>query len=294
MNQLKFIQVPTVQLRYKALLIYNRIYFDENYTSSSREAFKSFSSSKLTYSGNMTKGAKKRIEKAVDLLLILSPIKKVINPITNRLNKFQLTFITLTVSDNTKIHSSKFCIDNLLKPFLRWLKDSKKVKSYVWKLELQERGQPHFHITTNEFIRFDEITNKWNLLQKEYGLLADYFNRFGHYNPNSTDIHQVYKIQDIKAYLVKYLSKSDDNTKNEKVKVWDCSLNLKSSKYFEFEYCDLMMSKFDSLKADVNSKLFSNEHCEIIKNSEIKMSSLVPDNKFEEFKSWYSNLSIVV
>jgi hypothetical protein len=290
MSEKKFIIVPTVQLRYKSLLLYNKFWFDVNYSRNYSNLRYNGQKEQLTYSGSMTKGAKKRIERAVDLLLMISPQQKVLNPITNKYNKFQLTFITLTISDDTKIYDGKFCNDNLLKPFLRWLREVKKVKSYLWKLELQERGQPHYHITTNEFIRFDEICNKWNLLQKELGMLNDFKSRFGHYNPNSTDIHQVYKIQDIKAYLVKYLSKADKSGKKVNCKVWDCSENLKGKKYFEFDFDDLTNYNFIDFYNNSNTTLFKNEHCEILKNKVLKTTSILNDKQLKEFKVWLNEI----
>lgn len=291
MHSNNFIVVPTVQLRYKSLMVYNKFWFDENYSFKTSNLRYNKKDSRIIYSGTVTKGAKKRIEKAVDLLLMISPRKKVLNPITNRFNTFQLTFITLTVSDDLNIYDGKYCNERLLKPFLRWLKEVKKVKSYVWKLELQERGQPHYHITTNEFIRYDEICNKWNLLQKELGMLDDFKNKFGHFNPNSTDIHQVYKVQDIKAYLVKYLSKVNSDDEKVNCKVWDCSDNLKGKQYYEFNFEELTSLNLIDFYQHPKSTFFKNEHCEIMSNKELKTTSILNETQMKEFKIWYNDIN---
>jgi len=290
MSSKNFIIVPTIQLRYKSLMLYNKFWFDMNYKHVTKNLKYNGSNEKIIYSGSVTKGVKKRIEKAVDLLLMISPEKKVINPITNKFNKFQLTFITLTISDNLRIYDGKYCNDNLLKPFLRWLKEVKKVKSYLWKLELQERGQPHYHITTNEFIRYDEICNKWNLLQKGCGMLEDYKQKFGHYNPNSTDIHQVYKIRNIKSYLVKYLSKVNKDDKKVNCKIWDCSDNLKGKKYFEFNYDELTNFNFIDFYKHPKTNFFKNEHCEILTNKQLKTTSILNEKQMKDFNIWFNEI----
>jgi hypothetical protein len=142
------------------------------------------------------------------------------------------------------------------------------MKSYIWKAELQQNGQIHYHITTNIFIRFDLIRKRWNYLQQKAGLLDSYYEKHGHYNPNSTDVHKVYNDDNIEAYLEKYISKqqevnptlkanllNNNSITNEQCignmlscssvnctddlsingKIWDCSQDLKSTKLFTVE-----------------------------------------------------------
>ena len=130
----------------------------------------------------------------------------------------RINFITLTFSCSELINL-KEGYNNALKPFLRWLKEVQKCDLYVWKAEYQKDtdyygkekvhgGQLHYHITTNKFIHHTEIRNKWNYIQKQNGYLQEYWNKHGHYDVNSTDVHAVYKIKDIESYLIKYVSKS--------------------------------------------------------------------------------------
>jgi hypothetical protein len=187
-----------------------------------------------TYSGEISRLSKKNISRAVQLLLMASPKVYYINPLTNKKNSHRLTFITLTYScSNIVVLNEEYKLS--LKPFLRWLCEIKGVKNYVWKAEYQKRGQLHYHITTNKFILHHEIKDKWNYIQKSNGYLTEYFDTHGHYNPNSTDVAAVYKINNIEAYLVKYLSKSVGNN-TAKGKVWGCSDNLRGKQYFTYDY----------------------------------------------------------
>ncbi len=217
------------------------------------------------YSGNVTSEVSKRIKRAINLLIMSSPKRRIYNPIIQKEHDFQLAFLTLTVSAKSSFLTAKDGYDRLLSHFLQWMRRTKKVKSFVWKAELQQRGQIHYHITFNIFIPHEEIRKKWNELQRREGLLDEYFEEKNHYEPNSIDIHSVQKIENLAGYMVKYMAKDQDSDPVMKAdaagempveaasawgsilscypentvdkcrtigKVWDCSSNLKGLKYF--------------------------------------------------------------
>lgn len=192
------------------------------------------------YTGKMSGLARKNIMKAVDLLLQISPEIMLYNPVSKSYHQFKINFITLTISTH-EIITHPEAYKNCLKPFLRYLR-TKGATAYIWKAELQRRGQIHYHITTNKFIHYKDINSVWNKYQKKAGYLDTYGKANGHFNPNSTDVHSVTKIKNIKAYLGKYLSKEISKTESDgriKGRCWDCSNNLKV-KYFEMEATDEM------------------------------------------------------
>lgn len=224
---------PCLQIRNSAFVLY---YQSAEPIQRSRKQFKAQEFLRSTYKGEISKCSKRNITRAINLLIQDSPLKWYTNPITNRRNNHRLTFLTLTFSCS-EIISLKVGYEKSLKPLLRWLKEVKNVVSYVWKAEFQKRGQLHYHITTNEFIRHDELRNKWNYIQKSNGYLQEYWEKHKHYDPNSSDIHAVYKIKDIESYLIKYVSKSVGQS-NDKGKIWGCSENLRGKQYFTYEYID--------------------------------------------------------
>ena len=186
------------------------------------------------YSGKVTKGAAKRITKAVNLLVMFAPRRMVFNEFVGKEVEHKLSFITLTVSDNTQNYTAKEAYEKLLKPMLRYLVRNCGMSTYIWKAELQKRGQIHYHITTPSFISYVQIRKEWNRLQRISGMLDSFYDRYGHCDPNSTDIHKVFKLDDITSYLIKYLAKAESEKDSTKGKVWDCSLNLKQAKYPDF------------------------------------------------------------
>jgi len=219
---------------------------------------------KQQYSGAMSGGARKRLTKAINLMALAHKPKWIYNEITGRYQHHHLSFVTLTVSSERNI-STREGYEKLLKPFLGWLRDTKGVKCYVWKLEYQERGQVHYHIILPDFIHYQEIRRTWNALQHKAGLLDEYAKQHGHFNPNSTDIHENKKKKNTASYLVKELVKTINARKLKAAaivdsliqageipadqreefvkeytgqeltadgKVWDCSNNLSGTSYF--------------------------------------------------------------
>lgn len=236
---------------------------------------------KKAYSGRMSAGAAKRINKSVDILLQKSPEKLIYNTVTGQYQPFTLNFVTLTISCSRCIGLEEG-YKNLLKPYLRKLRATGPV-SYIWKAEYQKRGQLHYHITTNTFIPWQKIRNDWNNLQRKNRYLDEYAKKHKHYDANSIDVHAVYKIRDIGAYLSKYLAKGIkpeevpgelSGMKMETGKVWDCSKDLKI-KRFDFiptsqQECFLLDLFSSNSKSVINM-----DHCSIfkIKNPESFLTS---------------------
>lgn len=207
---------------------------------------------KRGYSGKVTASTAKRIRTAVDVLLQKSPHRYIFNPVTNRRQKFQLSFTTLTISQSEEVPASEG--HEALKMFLQhfkrpWRKKqlSEQIGTYIWKAELQSRGQLHYHLTANSFLHLAEIQRVWNGIQRRRGWLEEYHAKYGRWEPNSTDVHAVYKIKDVARYLTKYIAKQEFRPSAAAAeagfpcllepvrldaKVWGCSEDLKGAKPF--------------------------------------------------------------
>lgn len=116
------------------------------------------------------------------------------------------------------------------------------VKNYLWRAEAQSNGNIHFHVLVDKFIPWSELRDTWNRIQNKLGYVDRYRQqmndfhaggfkvredllkkwsykkqirayKFGSRNdwnsPNSTDVHKVWKIRDLSAYLGKYCTKND-------------------------------------------------------------------------------------
>ena len=164
------------------------------------------------YSGGMTIGTRKRLAKAITIMSQAIKPGWRHNPVSDRMEYHKFSFITLTVSDAKNI-TARQGYDLLLSHFLDWMtrtaaKKDPTAKTYVWKAELQKRGQLHYHITTPAWIHWREIRDKWNELQHKAGLLNAYAAEHGHFDPNSTDIHNTKSVRKADLYMIKELCKS--------------------------------------------------------------------------------------
>lgn len=216
-----------------------------------------------TYSGKMTYHAKKRLAKAISLLNQASPWQKQFNPVSGKPIDFKLSFITLTIPSRD-IVSGRDGYRLLLKPFLRKLKSQYKNLLYVWKAELQERGQLHYHITTNMLIEHHVISNSWNKILAGHQLLYDYYAKHKHYNAPSTEIRAVRNVKNIEAYLLKYVSKEDKYNRAIDGRIWGCSQELSSTSYFADVYNSVNEEVINALVAAKKAVFKVLERCSIV------------------------------
>jgi len=180
------------------------------------------------YQGLLSESAKKKLKKAIQLIVAIAQPKEAMNFKSGKLFKFKLNFITLTLPSPQKTVSDKeikHCLDN-------WIKRAKRkhnLKSYVWRAERQENGNLHFHIITDTYIHYEKIRNDWNSVINALGFVDRFVEKNGNKIPNSTDVHSIKKIKNLSQYFVKYMSKKHKEGEAPiEGKVWDCSANLKS------------------------------------------------------------------
>lgn len=245
---------PHVQVRENCLLLFDMPGIPFNHSRNTTGFSKA-------YSGMVAPGTEKRIRKAIDIFLQLTPNRRIWNPVANVHHDFRLGFVTLTVSDTAKNLTAKEGYSELLAPWLRWAK-GQGVKNYIWKAELQQRGQLHYHVTIDEFVHWEKIRNQWNRYQKKAGLLEGFAKRYRHFNPNSTDVHAVRNIKNFEAYLSKYLAKASQNQQATKGKVWDCSQELKRPR-FSHELDSHTAQAIENAIAK-GAKVVRHDHCTIV------------------------------
>lgn len=219
---------PIMQIRHKSILFYSVA------TKPAKQRHHLLNHP--TYTGKTTTGSQKRIKKAVDLLCQLSPPRKVFNPISERYENHTLSFITLTIPGKERHIEAREGHKLLLEPWLLTMRRKAFLKTYIWKAEFQKNGQLHYHVTTPQWIHYQLIKDTWNNLMSKNGLLENWFQEHPYSMPNSTDVHKVYKVKNIAGYLMKYLSKNEQD-KATKGKIWDCSMNLKKNKLYSCS-CD--------------------------------------------------------
>ena len=282
---------PVLQVRPYGLLVYEHKEFSsskEHRRDGTKREFKQ-------YTGVLTPFAKKKLKRSIGLMVASAVEKEAPNFKTGKTFTFKVNFITFTLpalAEGVEDKTIKRCLDN-------WIKRAKRkhnLKSYVWRAERQSNGNIHFHMITDCWIHYEKIRDDWNAVLKDTGLVSKYTTKhkgisFENYlqlyptnskvsraarfkswergcatkweQPNSTDVHAVWKVRNLTQYFVKYMSKEHkDGEEPIKGKVWDCSENLKTK-----ENCWMLLEgeaykNFDTLaKQDdidrINDPLFT-------------------------------------
>jgi hypothetical protein len=245
---------PCLQVRSKTAVCYNK--FERSGIRSLKQLHSDKQLKKrATYTGVLCPGAKKRLTTAIELIVQAATKDKPFQFISKKTGKavqatFKLNFITLTIHSPGKMIRGKEGHSLCLEPLLLYLRRYYGLNLYVWKAELQKRGQLHYHITSDCYVPWDALRNKWNQLQVSAGYLDQYKVDTGHYDANSTDVHSVYKVKDMAKYLKKSIirtykkadgglisefQKDVQNTACIGGKVWDCSLNLKGPGFYTID-----------------------------------------------------------
>lgn len=156
----------------------------------------------------MSKQARKSMSNCFAWLRIISNPKEVYSKNENKKFWFELSFITLTMP-SVQIHSDDYIKTHLLQPFLKWMQRSWSCNSYIWKAEVQNNGNIHFHITTNKFIHWKSIRAKWNRLCAAHGYCKVYQDGSNDKGDAATSVKAVINADDINNYIGSYCSKKD-------------------------------------------------------------------------------------
>jgi hypothetical protein len=157
--------------------------------------------------------AKHKASRAIKYLLHYAPEKTVYNKKFNSSFKFKVGFITLTLPSAQK-HSDQEIKSLCLNQFLIEAKKKWGLTHYVWKAEHQANGNLHFHILSDRFIPWKELREVWNRIINKLGYVDNFEAIHKKKNPNSTDIHSLWKIKNVAAYVTKYFVKPDKKNKD--------------------------------------------------------------------------------
>lgn len=198
--------------------------------------------------GYLSHDSIKKIRERVNYMVYIAREKTLRKAMKLPITKYKLVFVTLTLSA-AQIHSDKIIKEKLLQPFLRILRNRYKVVNYLWKAEAQDNGNIHFHVTIDRYVHWSELRMIWNTLQESLG----YITRAGVEDPNSTDIHAVYKCKNPAAYLCGYIGKKDLYKKELDHKQWQ-------EHYYKdllnITACDLKTKQEVGIKRPLEGKIY--------------------------------------
>ena len=298
------------------------------------------------HNGFISVAAARRMGKAIDWLLFISAPKEAWNYFTKSKFKFRLNFLTLTLPCK-QFHSDVFIKSKMLNNFLTVIRQRYKVSHYIWRAEKQLNGNIHFHLILNEFIHHSDVRNIWNKILDNYGYIEKYrenkkafyggrfrvnsaiLNRYtvsqqrklykknvseNWSNPNSTDIHSVSNVRNLRSYAAKYLSKNFDVKKSIKFlkkneeteeqcekrltlllavtgRLWFISQELSKCKNIPSFICNDIADDLKKIFAKLKNKIIRNDFCTILP---IKITDLPKINCNKLFEYFCSKLKEVV
>ena len=297
-----------VQCRSRKLIIYDKYMGTGKSTKQQNVDLKKNFKDAKTYGGTCTKGMLKNMEFALDTLWNVTGVRNLNRYTKRKLNVVtqHLTFITLTIPDQTKRVNGKDAYDKLLEPFIQWLKRRKHVSHYVWKAELQQptdffgneklcKGQLHYHLILPNYLDKNEVRQKWNYYLKLNGLMDDYIEKTGNDNPPSTWIGGLRKATGA-SYLMKEImknvvSQSDiekySHSINQKLYSIRTSLNCRNDNEIQAEV-NVMLKKLDVMIANlayidnsINGKVWG---C----SENLQRKTIIDENGFKEKKGYFT------
>jgi hypothetical protein len=267
-----FTRWPVLQVAPHKLIVYERIEWHVRPHKRDRGAWSDkcqsntyqAGSNKNRYTGSLSKSARKKMRKAIALMVASSAEKEVINFTNGKRFRFRINFITLTLPSAQGDITDKQIKQACLEPFFQRMRRKHGMRSYVWRAERQKNGNLHFHVLSETWIHYIKLREEWNECVQKLGMIDAFYAKHGHRDPNSTDVHAVWNVEDVEAYVTKYMSKDASGKDKVEGKLWDCSENLKTGKTFEIELSDSAVDAWLSAKADKDCRYIHEDRFELI------------------------------
>lgn len=315
MNKDRFDIIPMVSVHPDSISIYNKIIWNVPHTSNRpttatgidmSEVNKSFIESTRKANGNVSQHAKRKMSRVVEYLVATTTKRKQFEPKLNKMIVFQATFLTLTLPSK-QIHPDTEIINKCLNSFLIEIKKYHIVSKYIWRAEKQQNGNIHFHILTDSFIPYYHIRDRWNRIVNKLGYVDRYQEIHGNRQPNSTDIHSLRKIKNLKSYLTKYMTK-DENTQRHKStapqqptdgqdqpqekeilqtgRIWGCSHNLSGLKGYQTEVDSEIESDIKTVIDSGKARIYKSDYFTTLNISFKELQKIGAEALFKYFTGY--------
>ena len=198
---------------------------------------------------NLSSNSVAALRNSVNSLVFLSQPRTVYTPAKKPIYNFRASFVTLTLpaqQAHTDVELKK-CLDL----FLQDIRRAYNVKNYVWRSELQNNGNIHFHLVFDVYIYHKIIRRYWLKALRHTGYVQAYQKKFFNMpfteykklrftpkaiqqygaailhkkvvkayaygkrtkwlSPNCTDVKSVHNVNQMSAYVSKYLAKEAKN-----------------------------------------------------------------------------------
>lgn len=242
------------------------------------------------YTGQLTSFSKRKLKRAIQLLVASAKEKEAKNFKTGNTFKFKVNFVTLTLPAPQGNITDKDLKKGALDPWIKRMRRKYKLNNYVWRAERQKNGNLHFHMITDTYIRFDYIRNDWNDCLKKFGFIKVFKKKWGHENPNSTDVHAVWKVRNLTQYFIKYMTKEGGKKDVINGKLWDCSKALKTKKNCEVLMEGKAEKVWNDVLADSNVKLKNEENFAIAFMNQSQMEYYLKGELWEQWQEYLKEI----
>lgn len=287
--------------------------------------------------GKVSTQARRKISKAIDYLLLLAKPQTQHLRMSGKMFSFRIAFVTLTLPSR-QIHDDNTIKNKCLNSLLLELKQFHSVKNYVWRAEKQGNGNIHFHLLIDKFVPWSELRDRWNRIVNKLGYVDryqanmkefykagfkvrkellkkwDYEHQLSAYqsgtksgfsNPNSTDIHSIKKIRNVKTYVSKYMSKNekeheqttaeDESTQKQIGRIWGCNHELSSVKGMSTEIDWETSEVLTKLVNEIAPRFYIGDYFQVyyikvsdlLKHGAVNLFKLFESYVFEHFKIDY-------
>ena len=170
----------------------------------------------------------------------------------------------------TQQHSDNEIKRKCLTPFISTLQRKFDVWHYFWRAEPQKNGNIHFHLIVDSYIAHSRLRLEWNQCINKLEYVDRFAMKFGHNNPNSTDIHSFRKIHSPASYVIKYCCKSDGYRKIEG-RIHGCSDGLRTLQPYETLRSGKIETFLVKTANDEKSKVYYSDDFSVIKCSTREM-----------------------
>ena len=222
--------------------------------------------------------ASNRLRDAINVLVDTAKPKRLYSKDLNAYFRFRVNFITLTLP-SAQVHPDKEIHNTIFKDFIRTWKRSNPSLLYVYKAEVQDCGNLHYHLSTNSFIHYKKLRKWWNRCCN----LLGYVDRCSTKDPNSTDVHAIKNVKNFAGYMCAYVTKKDLYKKPLKVwhKRYDARIKALKTNVFH-----LPKNYFKNIKRKVEIKLWDASKMLLAKNLILNLSAgEIPRNDLEEIEA---------
>jgi len=208
-------------------------------------------------SSSMSATSKRTLRDTIQLLYQLSTPRKVCISKDRYIYNYRASFITLTLP-STQLHSDVE-IKQCLNYFFNNLRSSMGVSNYVWKAELQQSSNIHFHIVLDKYCSYQSLRYYWNKSIERLGYVSNYSLKFSSMTLLQYAKHRDSKVELVKAAYIKGVKSNWSSPNTVTVNSLNSSKQLAFylSKYMTKDFKNTNVNNVDSERVKSFGKVWS-------------------------------------